>query len=410
MIAEKSLVSPYRWIVLAGAWCSLFVLTMAWYVMPTLEHELLSLYGMSRAQYSTALTFPFLVAGLMGVAGGMAADRLGIRKAASLGVFLAGIGVITRGMVSSYPSLLLAMMFIGLGLGLLMPNLPKLVSLWFPSHETGLATGIYNTALMGGISTGLVIAPLLPGWSRGNLLLGAIVLTVGLLFFLVVKDAPPGKKLRSAPLLEGIGKALKSKSAWGASLAVGLALAGMVSFQGALPGGLHGIYHIPMSTGGGIASLISYAGILGSLTLPPMATRLNKRRAFMILLPIAFSIIMVCAWLFGNSPIVLWTGTALAGYLAGGSLPLIMEVITYLPRLKHDPVEHQHVGGASGMVVSFMNLGGFSGLPFIVMPVIMHFGYTWGFLVAAILFASQALFPAIGIIEVPDFQNAKEEE
>ncbi len=53
---------------------------------------------------------------------------------------------------------------------LIMPNLPKLVNIWFPPGQTGLATGIYNTGLMGGLATGLVIAPYLPGWSRGNIL------------------------------------------------------------------------------------------------------------------------------------------------------------------------------------------------------------------------------------------------
>ena len=71
-----------------------------------------------------------------------------------------------------------------------------------------------------------------------------------------------------------------------------------------------------------------------------------------------------------------------------------MEVPTFLYRLENEPVKKQHVGGASGMLTSLMNLGGFAGLSFIVMPVIINFGYTMGFLVAGILFASQAFFGA----------------
>lgn len=70
------------------------------------------------------------------------------------------------------------------------------------------------------------------------------------------------------------------------------------------------------------------------------------------------------------------------------------EVYTFLPRIKDDLVEKQHVGGASGMLTSFMNIGAFVGLSFIVMSVIINFGYTMGFLVAAILFASQSIFGA----------------
>jgi len=58
-------VYSFRWVVLAMAWFSFFVIAMAWYIMPTLEHELLDLYNISSSQYSTALTIPFLVGGLL---------------------------------------------------------------------------------------------------------------------------------------------------------------------------------------------------------------------------------------------------------------------------------------------------------------------------------------------------------
>jgi nitrate/nitrite transporter NarK len=389
---KKTKVHSFRWIVLAMAWFSFFVIAMAWYIMPTLEHELLKIYNISSAQYSTALTIPFLIAGLLSLLGGMLADNIGIKKTASLGSLIAGIGIVLRAGTGGFLSLLLPMMIVGVGMGLIMPNLPKIVSVWFPPEETGLATGIYNTGLMGGLSTGLVIAPFLPSWQLGNYILGSIVIISGILFYLIVKDSPPGKKLPPITILEGLQTALRSKNAWFASLAVMTALAGMVSFQGALPGGLNKVYGIPMSKGGQITSLITYLGILGSLTLPYFANKLKKRKLFIIVLPISFSIIMYLTWIFGSIIIVIWLGTALAGYLAGGALPLLMEVPTFLPRNKKDPVQEQHVGGVSGMLTSFMNIGGFIGLSFIVMPIIINFGYNWGFLVAAILFAIQALF------------------
>ncbi len=389
---EKSEILAYRWVILAVAWWCFFVLAMSWYIMPTLEHQLLRIYNINSAQYSTALTVPFLIAGLLALAGGMLADHLGIRKAASLGIVIAGIGILLRANTGEFMSLMVPMMIVGMGMGLIMPNLPKLVNIWFPPEETGLATGIYNTGLMGGLSTGLVIAPYLPGWSRGNLLLGILIIISGLIFFLIVRDAPPGKEIPSSPLLEGISTAVRSKNSWLATFAIFMAMAGMVSFQGAFPGGLNKVYNLPMITGGRITSLISYLGIVGSLTLPIFANKLGQRRLFITVLPFAFSITMYVTWILGNNATVLWVGTAVAGYLAGGTLPLIMEIPAFLPRIENDPVQPQHVGGVSGMISSLMNIGGFIGLPFIVMPVIIAFGYTRGFLVATIIFAAQAIF------------------
>ena len=103
---------------------------------------------------------------------------------------------------------------------------------------------------------------------------------------------------------------------------------------------------------------------------------------------------MYISWLYADITLIIWLGTALAGYLAGGALPILMEVPTFLPRIKDDPIKEQHVGGASGMLTSLMNVGGFVGLSFIVMPIIINFGYSIGFFVASILFAIQAVFGA----------------
>ncbi|MFW5790609.1 MAG: MFS transporter, partial [Bacillota bacterium] len=275
---------------------------------------------------------------------------------------------------------------------LIMPNLPKLVSIWFPPEETGLATGIYNTGLMGGISTGLVIAPLLPDWSQGNLMLGGLVVVLGILFFLIVRDSPPGKEIMRTPLLEGIQTAAKSKNSWLAAMAVFFGLSGMVSIQSSLPAALNTVYGIEMGAGGQVASLITYAGVFGSLTLPALAEKSGKLKKNLILLILGFPIFMYLTWLIGGqSMIILWGGTILAGYIAGGSLPIFMSVPVYLPDIKSDPVQAQHVGGASGMLSSLMNMGGFIGFPFVVTPIIINFGYNTGLLVACILFATQAI-------------------
>ncbi|SJZ70638.1 MFS transporter [Selenihalanaerobacter shriftii] len=389
---KAEIVSPRRWVVLGIAWLSFFSIAMAWYVMPTLEHKLLEIYQIDSSQYSTAFTIPFLIAGLLAIGGGMLADRLGLRKTASLGIIISGLGILGRFQANGFISLLAPMMIVGVGLGLIMPNLPKLVSIWFPPEETGLATGIYNTGLMGGIATGLVIAPYLPGWSSGNILFGILIIVLGIVFFAIVRDTPPGKELPPTSLVDGLKSAIQSKSIWAAAFAVFMAMAGMVSVQAAYPGGLNKMYGIPMSTGGGIASMLTYPGILGSLTLPTWANKLDKRKLFLFILPIAFAVIMTLTWFSGDNITVLWIGTALAGYLAGGALPLIMEVPVFLTRMEDDPVEPQHVGGASGLLTSLMNIGGFIGLPFIVMPIITSFGYTKGFIVAVLIFAAQAIF------------------
>lgn len=384
--------SNYRWAILGIAWFSFFSIAMAWYIMPILEHELIEMYKITPSQYSTALTFPFLIAGILSIGGGILADKLGIRKAASLGIIIAGCGILGRAHVGEFASLILSMMAVGVGMGLIMPNLPKLVSVWFPPEETGLATGIYNTGLMGGVSTGLIVAPVLPGWVSGNIILGLIIVIMGIIFFAIVRDTPPGKELPPLALLDGLKAAVKSKNAWAAAFATFLGTAGMISIQGSYPAALHKVYGLSMAYGGQVASMITYFAILGSITLPAIADRLRWKKLFFVLLVVGFPAAFLITWVLGDNKIILWVGTIISGYLTGGSLPMLMEVPTFLPRLKDDPVQEQHVGGVSGLLTSLMNIGGFAGLPFLVMPVIMSYGYSQGFLVAGLIFAGQAIF------------------
>lgn len=389
-----------RWLILTVAWGSFFAIAMAWYVMPTLQPEILIIYDISAAEFRLALTIPFLVAAVLAIPGGMIADRLGIRRAASSGIAIAGIGFVLRSHTAGLWSLLFAMMLVGVGMGLTMPNLPKLVSVWFPPEEAGLATGIYSTGLLGGISTGLVIAPYLPGWSSGNLLLGGLVLLLTIVFFGVVRDAPLGTSRAKSPLSDGIKRAVRSRNAWLAAIGVFGGTAGMVAIQGELPVGLLSVHGIPTVTGGRIAAVISYSALVGSLTIPVIATKLGRRRTILFFISIGFGIVILPVWITGGVS-VLYVGSALAGYMAGGALPILLEVPTWLPRIESDPVGQDHVGGASGLLIAMLNLGGFIGLPLLVGPVIEIQGYTLGFLVAVFLFAFQGFFGlGIGFPEV----------
>lgn len=379
-----------RWAVLGIAWFVFFAIAMAWYIMPTLAGDIIELYGITPTQYRLALTIPFGVGGVLAIPGGIIADRLGIRRATSLGMGISGVGFLVRSQTGGFEFLLGAMILVGVGMGLTMPNLPKLVSVWFPPDETGLATGIYNTGLMGGISTGMILAPFLPGWTIGNYILGGLVIVSTAVFFLIVEDAPPGHELPPTALIEGLQRAVRSKNTWVAAFAVFAGLAGMVSIQGELPIALEEVYGISAATGGQIASLITYGGIVGSLTIPTIATKLDRRKTILVAVAIGFGVVEFPVWLSGNTTI-LFLGTALAGYLAGGALPIIMEVPTWLPRVDSDPVEQQHVGGAAGLMTAMMQIGGFVGLPFIIGPVISGYGYTIGFLVAMVIFSFQGI-------------------
>ncbi len=286
--------------------------------------------------------------------------------------------------------LLAAMGVLGTGMGTLMPNLPKLVSIWFPPDQTGLATGIYNTGMMGGMSAGLLIAAYLPEWSISNLMLGSMLLILTAVFFGIVRNAPEGVEIPPTNMIEGFKAAAGSRSTWGAALALFLTLGGMVVFTNALPYGVNETYGISMNKGGQIASMINLSSIVGAMVLPYLAAKTDRRGLVLGFAPMIFALIMVGSWHIGTFMAMLG-GAFIGGLIAGGIPSIVMEVPTFLPRIEDDPIEPQNVGGASGFLTTLMQVGGFAVYPMIVTPIIDSFGWTAGFWAAGIIFASTGL-------------------
>ncbi|GAG96392.1 unnamed protein product, partial [marine sediment metagenome] len=77
----------------------------------------------------------------LGIPGGFLADRIGVRKAAGIGIIIIAVGTILRGTATSASSLLAFTFIYGIGIGLSFPNLPKLISGWVPREKAGIATG-----------------------------------------------------------------------------------------------------------------------------------------------------------------------------------------------------------------------------------------------------------------------------
>ncbi len=365
------------------------MILFTWYIMPPLAgNVVMPFYGISYPQFATALTLPFLAGAFFSIPGGLLADNIGIRKAASLGFAVASIGFLIRSISGGYMVLLSAMIIVGIGLGTLMPNLPKLVSIWFPPDETGMATGIYNTGMMGGMSTGMVLAPYLPGWSTANIMLGAVLLVLTAVFFGIVRDSPEGMELPPSNLVEGFKAAAHSRSVWGGAIALFLAMAGMVCFSSGLPEGIPLVYeNIGGASAALVASMITYGGIIGSLALPTIGSKTGHRALILGVTPTIFLLIMMGSWHAGTLMILL-AGAFIGGMIAGGIPPIVMEVPTFLPRIEDDPIEPQFVGGASGFLTTLMQIGGFAGFPIVTALVIGPMGWTAGFWVAGLIFAS----------------------
>jgi CP family cyanate transporter-like MFS transporter len=137
--------SSYRWAVLGGMWLLYFSFGMIVASMAPLIRPIAVALGLDNGDMGFVLGAWPLVYIAMAIPCGVLLDRLGPRRALMIGVAIISASAAARGLASGHLSLLLAVAVFGLGGPIISVGAPKLVSLWFPARERGLAMGIYVT-------------------------------------------------------------------------------------------------------------------------------------------------------------------------------------------------------------------------------------------------------------------------
>jgi len=328
-------------------------------------------------------------------AGGALADRYGIRLIVAIAAFLAGGTGLARAFVSSFEGIFALMCLLGVGLGITMSIRPKVVGIWFPPRQTGLAIGIYQTAMATGSSLGLLTGPHFGGWKPAFTYIGLLTLVVATLWTLFARNAPRGAQIRMPPIVSSIKRAAMSRSIWLLAAIYFLSVGVFLSFSGNLPKALGDVYPVSPQIAGAVTSLLFWGMVAGHLTLPTLSDRVGLRKPFVYVCAVFSALCLFFAWRLAPG-VTTWVLTFLGGFAFGAITPVIFALLIALPE-----IGSEYVGGASGLIASLGNMGGFL-IPLLVMSPLVAAGtlkaYTTGFLVISIVLAATALI-AIFITE-----------
>jgi len=133
--------------------------------------------------------------------GGAVAARYGPRATISIGLILAGSGMLLTGMVNSFVPTLVWRTLSGIGSGASNVSVMGLMAAWFATRRRGLASGI----VVSGTSVALIaLGPLTPGilnaygddaWRVSWYLFGGITILLALLAWLLLRNHPSEKGL-----------------------------------------------------------------------------------------------------------------------------------------------------------------------------------------------------------------------
>jgi MFS family permease len=372
-------------------------------LIPSLASRLSPELGLSHMQYTLIFTAPPLMGIWGAITAGAAADRFGIRVVVGIAVFLGGAAGLARAFAPSFEVMFILMCLVGTAVYGTTPNLPKLVGIWFPPRQAGLAAGFYTTAMGLGLTLGMFTGPLFPDWRAAFTYIGIATLAVAFLWAFLARNTPKGIKIDMPPMVTGIKRGLRSRNILLTCVVYFLFMGTFTSFSGNFPEALEIIHNISPATAGALASLLTGGGILGNLLVSAISDRLGLRKPFIYGAVITIPVCLFFAWQLAPSTAT-WVLVFLGGIGTGSLPPIILTLPLELPE-----IGREHVGGATGLILSVMSLGGFT-MPLLVISPIMAAGtleaYSTGFLVIMLLIAA-AIIPALFIMETGRKTRAK---
>lgn len=357
--AAEPKLSPFRWVVLFGAWAS-FTLTSidrsTWGPASVFVGEGLSIPLASLGAFATAYYIGYVVSNAIG---GFATDNFGGRITLTISLFGAGILMFCFGSATSAVVGISIQAAVGFFAGADYSAGIRLITSWFRPHEHGLAMGIFTTATSLGTAIANLIVPALiarSGWETSYHLFGGISVGMAILVYFIAKPGPlldasafsRRKQNRSKPqyssLLRNRNFLLTCFGGFGAFWG----LYGFVTWSNALM--IKG-YRIDPVTAGLVVSIFSLAAIFSKPIIGFTVDRLFKgaRR-----IPIAtlFGMFGIMLLVFGalRTPAAFFIAAPFLGFFAYGWSPLLVSLV---PRVVHGSV----TGSASGLANATWQLG-----------------------------------------------------
>ena len=360
--------SPTRWLMLALLCAIYFSFGLTVGSIPPLVGPILEDLEISHSQMGLVLGAWQLV--YIGTASplGTLVDRLGIRWSLGMGILLVWLSLVLRGLAVDFYTLFGAVALFGTGGPIISIGTPKVVSLWFEGNQRGIATGIYTTSAVGGMSFALATAanwvmPLTESWRGISLVYGAIVLVTMLIWWAFAREAALPASETSGPSASqdlpkrgGLSEILRLRNV---RIALVLALAIWLvnhGLQNWLPTLLQE-RGMSLSQAGSWTAVSTAVGAIGLLIVPGLARQ--GLRALAIGLLLVVSGVTTAGLVFLKGPSLI--GALLVSSLARSPTgPLLILILMDTPG-----VGALRIGAAGGVFYAFAEVGGFGG-PFLL--------------------------------------------
>lgn len=328
MLAIQTRPQRAEWLLFAAVFLIEFTLESGLFIVGPLTTEIQNSIALSDPQVGLLTSVPTLMMGLTAILGGRLADGWGAERTIALGMTLVGVGGAMRGFTTSAGMLILWSVLLGAGIGIIFSSIPSIARQWFP-HQLGLFNAMAAFALTIGVilaqvTSTSVLSPLLGGW-QGALIFWGVAALVAMGIWLVVATPwafGPAAPEQGAPT-DAAWNPLKIPAVW--FVAVLFAGQGLVYFL--LAAWVPTLYEeAGFSAGAGTlrVSLLGLGCLIANFLMPWLSSKMNSRRAPMVLSTLLVTVSLVGYLLAATSPGIDLILPIVAGMGVSGIFVMVM--------------------------------------------------------------------------------------
>jgi len=181
----------YKWLILAIATYSFVALVINMSVFPVVSDDMAREIGLSYVQIGLIMSVFSIFYASVQIPSGVASDRLGGSKIASLSVLILGLSGLLFAFTQTYDLALVARILMGLSGGLLLPSTMRLLPGWFEAAEYDRAMGVYGSGQGVGLFITLISIPTVVSmysWRTGLALVSTLTLLAAALSLALLRD------------------------------------------------------------------------------------------------------------------------------------------------------------------------------------------------------------------------------
>ena len=361
--ADKTVLVPYRWVILVVAMLAGFIGSYAQFQLPPLAYKLMPALHLSTSQFAALMGGPMTGSIFICLLGGTLADRYGVKKVVAVGLVLAVIGCTFRYAVTSFWPFLFLTILAGLASGLLISSCSKLFGAWFPQEQMGTVMGIFIASPTFAGVVGTATTALFPSDASAFIFSGVLCLIILVLWLIFARNKPEGAPdLPVLPAIQYLGKAARSPSVWLGGIGAFFVMGSTMAFSSFLPNVLHDLRSIDPVRAGLYASVNTLGAVFGSFLGPMICKRIGFMKPYLIVVGLLGAAGTFWSWQLPIGPAIIIALTV-AGFLGGALLPMFLSLPMLLPE-----IGPRYAGSAGGIISTIQVTGAVVVPTFVITP------------------------------------------